>query len=197
MYPVSLFASIFPYSKQKCKYTCCQCEVHSVRSCQYSTNNCFVAVRARAHVHSNHNNLVASARLAKTFKYPFWSSVSIDFVTNLVRCKQWHVDVVNKHGAGCIRRPSCGAWVLGGTRNRGGWYKVLTRDNFAVSCTGISEAVGIADEGGWNSVLLVFLCYFKLWGIQYTSYITLFLFSDQADSLPASQEIVVLMCTER
>ena len=30
----------------------------------------------------------------------------------------------------------------------------------------------------------------------YTSYITLFLFSDQADSLPPSQEIVVLMCTE-
>jgi len=29
-----------------------------------------------------------------------------------------------------------------------------------------------------------------------TSYITLLLFSDQADSLPASQEIVVLMCTE-
>jgi len=30
MYPVSLFASIFPYSKQKSTYTCCLCEVHSV-----------------------------------------------------------------------------------------------------------------------------------------------------------------------
>ena len=42
-------------------------------------------------------------------------------------------------------------------------------------------------------MLLVFSCYFKLW--VFTSYITL-LFSDQSDSLPASQEIVVLMCTE-
>jgi len=38
MYPVSLFASSFPYSKQKSTYTCCLCEVHSVlkeKSCQY------------------------------------------------------------------------------------------------------------------------------------------------------------------
>jgi len=30
MYPVSLFVSIFPYSKQKSTYTCSLCEVHSV-----------------------------------------------------------------------------------------------------------------------------------------------------------------------
>jgi len=38
MYPVSFFASIFPYSKQKSTYTCRLCEVHSVleeKSCQY------------------------------------------------------------------------------------------------------------------------------------------------------------------
>ena len=29
MYPLSLSASIFPYSKQKSTYTCCLCEVHS------------------------------------------------------------------------------------------------------------------------------------------------------------------------
>jgi hypothetical protein len=30
MYPVSLFVSIFPYSKQKSTHTCCLCLVHSV-----------------------------------------------------------------------------------------------------------------------------------------------------------------------
>jgi len=30
MYPMSLFASIFPHSKQKSTYTCCPYEVHSV-----------------------------------------------------------------------------------------------------------------------------------------------------------------------
>ena len=38
MYPVSLFASTFPYAKQKSTYTCCLCEVHSVlkeKSCPY------------------------------------------------------------------------------------------------------------------------------------------------------------------
>jgi hypothetical protein len=38
MYPVSLFASIFSYSKQKSTYTCCLCEAHSVlkeKSCHY------------------------------------------------------------------------------------------------------------------------------------------------------------------
>ena len=38
MYPVSLFASIFPYSKQKSTYTCCLCAVRSVpkeKTCQY------------------------------------------------------------------------------------------------------------------------------------------------------------------
>jgi hypothetical protein len=52
MYSVSLFASIFPYSKQKGTCTCCLCEVHSVRKEKKSchTSNCFVAVRAR---HSN------------------------------------------------------------------------------------------------------------------------------------------------
>jgi len=30
MYPLSLFASIFPYSEQKSTYTCSLCEVHSV-----------------------------------------------------------------------------------------------------------------------------------------------------------------------
>ena len=30
MYPVSLFASSFPYSKQNSTYACCLCEVHSV-----------------------------------------------------------------------------------------------------------------------------------------------------------------------
>jgi len=31
MYRVSLFASTFPYAKQKSTCTCCLCEVHSVR----------------------------------------------------------------------------------------------------------------------------------------------------------------------
>jgi hypothetical protein len=44
-------------------------------------------------------------------------------------------------------------------------------------------------------VLLVFFCV-TLNCELCTSYITLFLFSDQADSLPDSEEIVVLMCTE-
>jgi len=38
MYRLSLFASIFPYCKQKSTYTCCLYEVHSVlkeKSCQY------------------------------------------------------------------------------------------------------------------------------------------------------------------
>jgi hypothetical protein len=30
MYPVSLFALNFPYSKEKSTYTCCLCEVHYV-----------------------------------------------------------------------------------------------------------------------------------------------------------------------
>jgi len=47
MYPVSLFALIFPYSKQKSTYTCCLCEVHSV---------------LKEKVASTSNYLVASAR---------------------------------------------------------------------------------------------------------------------------------------
>jgi hypothetical protein len=56
MYPVSLFASIFPYSKQKSTYTCCLCEVHSVLiektlpvqapvplQCAHVHSNCFIA----------------------------------------------------------------------------------------------------------------------------------------------------------
>ena len=38
MYPVSLFASIFPYSKQKSTYAYCRCEVRSglkEKNCQY------------------------------------------------------------------------------------------------------------------------------------------------------------------
>jgi hypothetical protein len=46
-----------------------------------------------------------------TFKNQFRNSVSSVFVASWVRCKEWHVDVVNKHGAGCIGRLSCGAWV--------------------------------------------------------------------------------------
>jgi len=44
-----------------------------------------------------------------------------------------------------------------------------------MSRCGISEAVGIADEGGRNSVLLVFSCYFKLLGM-YVVYHALSLF---------------------
>ena len=67
VYQVSLFASIFHYSKEKSTYTCCLCEVHSALKDQKvaSTSNCFVAVRARSQQLFYHsNNLVASARLA-------------------------------------------------------------------------------------------------------------------------------------
>jgi hypothetical protein len=67
MYPVSLFASIFPYSKQKSTYTCCLCGVHFVLKEKKvaSTSNFFVAVRARSQqLLYHHNNLVASAHLA-------------------------------------------------------------------------------------------------------------------------------------
>jgi len=55
MYPVSLFASIFPSSKQKSTYTSCLCEVHSVPKekklpvqatvllqCAHVRSNCFI-----------------------------------------------------------------------------------------------------------------------------------------------------------
>jgi hypothetical protein len=49
MYPVSLFASIFPYSKQKSIYICCISEVDSVlKEKVASTSICFVAVRTRS-----------------------------------------------------------------------------------------------------------------------------------------------------
>jgi len=71
MYPVSLFVSIFPYSKQKSTYTCCLCKVHSLLKEKNvaSTSNCFVAVRTRARwqqLFHHRNNLVASVRLAFT-----------------------------------------------------------------------------------------------------------------------------------
>ena len=67
MYPVSLFASIFPYSKQKSTYTYYHCEVHSALKEKKvaSTSNCLDAVRARSQQLFYHcNNLVASSRLA-------------------------------------------------------------------------------------------------------------------------------------
>jgi hypothetical protein len=67
MYPVSLFATMFPYSKQKSTYTCRLCEVHSVLKEKKvaSTSNCFVAVCARSEQPFYHRNYsVASARLA-------------------------------------------------------------------------------------------------------------------------------------
>ena len=54
MYPVSLFASIFPYSKQKNTYTCCLCEVHFVLKEKMLPVQATVSLQcARAHVHSN------------------------------------------------------------------------------------------------------------------------------------------------
>ena len=66
MYPISLFASIFPYSKQKSTYTCCLCEAHSVlKEKKVRTSHCFVAMLARSQQMFYHrNNLVASARRA-------------------------------------------------------------------------------------------------------------------------------------
>ena len=68
MYPVSLFASIFPYSKQNITYTCCLCEVHSVLKEKELPVQATVQLQC-AHGHSNfffyhRNYLVASARLA-------------------------------------------------------------------------------------------------------------------------------------
>jgi len=66
-YPVSLFASIFPYSKQKSAYTCCLCEVHSVLGEGVaSTSNCFVALRVRSQqLFCHRNSLVARAERAQ------------------------------------------------------------------------------------------------------------------------------------
>ena len=52
MYPLSLFASIFPYSKQKSTHTCCLCEVHSVLKERKLPVQAAVWLQC-AHVHSN------------------------------------------------------------------------------------------------------------------------------------------------
>jgi len=67
MYPVSLFASIFLYSKQKSTHTCCLCEVHSVLKEKKvaRASNFVVAVRAPSQqLFYPRIFLVASARLA-------------------------------------------------------------------------------------------------------------------------------------
>ena len=53
MYPVSLFASIFPYAKHKSTYTytCCLCEVHSVLKENKSPVQATLSLQC-AHVHS-------------------------------------------------------------------------------------------------------------------------------------------------
>jgi len=52
MYPLSLFASIFPYSKHKCTYACCLCEVHCVPQEKKLPVQASVSLQC-AHVHNN------------------------------------------------------------------------------------------------------------------------------------------------
>jgi hypothetical protein len=75
MYPVLLFASIFPYSKQKSTYTCCLYEVHSVLK--------------EKKVARTSNFLVASARLAKGEDSAQWNKriTDIQYIPHSCRKK--------------------------------------------------------------------------------------------------------------